>query len=627
MKNKIRFCGIALTAVIGFSMAACNMGIDDTSKPDITRPDTSKPDTSNPDTLEPNIVADYPEPELPQVDDNDLIGNADTAGADAVIILKRTTAEFTGTNVNIVQSDLYGTIVEISKSGTYVIQGTLEQGFVAVSKKDLNVTLVLNGVNIFCKNYAAITCLKKSNVTIVLAENSANYLTDGGEGADADGKYGYGYDSDEAPNAALLIRKDLTIKGPGKLIVKGGANNGIGSRANLKIEGGDITVTGKNNAIKGNDSITVTGGTFNLNSWGDGIKTDEDSVAEGLANINITGGDFTITAVNDAVETEAGLTITGANFKIKSGGGSSVAATTASAKGLKAGTDLVINSGTFNIDSNDDSIHSNGTVTINGGTFNLASGDDGIHADTRLTVNGGTINISKCYEGLESYDIDLNGGFVKIKASDDGINIAGGKDASASAANRPGQGGFRPGQPGGGGQQAINGTLTITGGEYYVESAGDGLDSNGSIVMKGGTVVVCGPTADPEVPIDYDGTFVMTGGTLVATGIFGSMAQQPGSSSAQYTFMAKFSSAVAAGSLINVSSASGAEIVTVKVGKAAKGIVVCSPLLEKGTTYKISSGGSHSGTVNALNLLVNGTYSGGAVLKTVTLNSIATTVN
>lgn len=36
------------------------------------------------------------------------------------------------------------------------------------------------------------------------------------------------------------------------------------------------------------------------------------------------------------------------------------------------------------------------------------------------------INITDSYEGLEAYDIEINGGTIKIVSSDDGLNAAGG---------------------------------------------------------------------------------------------------------------------------------------------------------------------------------------------------------
>ena len=550
----------------------------------------------------------------------------------AVISLNGNTAEYSGANVKITKSDYYGVIIEISNNGTYAVQGSLNHGFVAVSKKDLDVTIILNGANINCKNYAALVCLKKSNVTLVLADNTTNYLTDGGEDA-KDGSYDFGYDDEEKPNAALLIRRDLTIRGSGKLIVKGNANNGIGSRANLRIEGGDISVNAAYNAIKGNDSVTITGGSFNLVSGNDGIKTEETD--DGLGAISISGSTFVINSGRDSIQAGANLSISSSAFTISTAGGSSVPVINDSAKGMKAGTDLIIHSGTFVIDSNDDCMHSDGNITINNGNFTLSSGDDAIHADERLTVNGGTINILKCYEGLEAYDIDLNGGFIKIIASDDGINIAGGKDSSVNNPGggwRPGEGGFGGGRPGGGAQVSIiDGTLTITGGEYCIESGGDGLDSNGYIVMTGGTVVIFGPTSasSPDVPIDYDRSFTMSDGLIAGLGNNGQMLQQPNSSasSGQYSFLAKFgNSPIPAGSLICISSSSGTEIITIRALGDTRSLVLCSPLLNKGT-YKILAGGSHSGSVNALGLYQGGTYSGGSVIREFNISNMSTVIN
>ncbi|MCL2182811.1 MAG: carbohydrate-binding domain-containing protein, partial [Chitinispirillia bacterium] len=277
-------------------------------------------------------------------------------GDTTIINLKGTTADFTGNNVNIIEQDpYYGTIVEITGGGTYLVQGTLNKGFVAVSKKDLNVTVILKDAHITSPNYAPLVCLKKSDVTVVLATNSTNSLADGGQDA-ADGKYGFGYDPDEQPNAALLIRRNLTIKGTGKLNVTAKCNNGIGSRASLKIEGGDITVSAPNNALKGNDAVTIAGGTLNLTSGEDGIKTEERDA--GLGVVSVTGGSITITAGKDGVDASTGLNISNAAFKVKTGGGSGASGTVAtSAKGLKADSSITIFSGTFDIDSKDDAIH------------------------------------------------------------------------------------------------------------------------------------------------------------------------------------------------------------------------------------------------------------------------------
>ncbi|MDR1812941.1 MAG: carbohydrate-binding domain-containing protein [Candidatus Fibromonas sp.] len=494
-----------------------------------------------------------------------------------IIALKETTAEFIGKNVNIMQNGYYGTIVEINGSGTYIIQGSLSKGFISVSEKGLNVTIILNGVNIVSKNYAALTSLKKSRVILVLAENTVNSLSDGSKGA-VNSKYYQTYNSKKQPNATLLAHSNLTIRGSGKLIVNSRFNHGIRSRAGLKIEGGEIEVNAAKNALKGNNEIIISGGILEL----------------------VSG--------NDAVQASTSLSISNATLKIKTGGGSNVLAIAGSAKGLKAATDITIDSGTFDIDSNDDGIHSDGTLTINNGTFAISSGDDAIRSEKRLTVNGGTINITKCYEGLESYNIDLNGGFVRIKSSDDGINISGGGRVGDTEA-------------------IIDGTLTITGGEYHVESEGDAVDSNGNIEMSGGTIVAFGPTStgSTDRSIDFDLTFTMTGGLLVGLGYTTDKMKPPAlSDTAQYAFLAAID-AVPAGTLINVSSDSGTEVLTVKTLGSTRSLLVCSPLLGKGT-YIISSGGSHSGSANALGLYEGGVYSGGSVVKTFTISETTTDI-
>ena len=123
---------------------------------------------------------------------------------------------------------------------------------------------------------------------------------------------------------------------------------------------------------------------------------------------------------------------------------------------------------------------------------------------------------------------------------------------------RPG----RPGQPGSntGSTSGDSGTaqatdtplLTIAGGYTVVNAAGDGLDSNGNIVMTGGVIYVFGPSDNGNGAIDYgDGNYSMTisGGTLLAVGSSG-MAQAP-SNNGQAVFAASFRSALSAGTSVD----------------------------------------------------------------------------
>jgi hypothetical protein len=178
-----------------------------------------------------------------------------------------------------------------------------------------------------------------------------------------------------------------------------------------------------------------------------------------------------------------------------------------SCKGMKAANEITITGGTIDIDSADDSVHSDNTITIGGGSLSIAAGDDGIHAESSLVVNEGTIDITKCYEGLEAPAITINGGDIHIVASDDGINGA----ASSSA------GGIFGGM---GGMNENGAYLYINGGYIYVNAAGDGIDIGGSIEMTDGTVLVNGPTNSANGALDFS-SFNMKGGTIVAAGSSG----------------------------------------------------------------------------------------------------------
>ena len=111
-----------------------------------------------------------------------------------------------------------------------------------------------------------------------------------------------------------------------------------------------------------------------------------------------------------------------------------------SAKALKCSTNehenieniLIINDGTFKLDTSDDAIHSDYNITIRGGAFEISTGDNGVHADQylilgKLNADNSLININiqKSYEGLEGSNVYIYSGTYSIISSDDGINSAG----------------------------------------------------------------------------------------------------------------------------------------------------------------------------------------------------------
>ena len=519
--------------------------------------------------------------------------------------------------------------VTISNGGTYSISGTSSNSQIIVdSASEENVYLVLNNVDLTCTNNAPIYVKSAKNAIIVLPDNSENTITDGTT-------YTFEDSSTDEPNAAIFSKDDLTIKGNGSLTVNANYNNGITSKDDLKITGGNIYVTSADDGLMGKDSITIKGGNIDIIASGDGLKaTNTEDTEKGY--VLIEGGTLNITSTNDGIQAETNVNITDGTINITSGGGSvnsstktdsmqnpwgkwdsnsntSSSSDTSSAKAIKAVSNITIDGGNITIDSSDDSLHSNDNLTINGGTFEISSGDDGIHSDTTLEINGGDINISKSYEGIESTAITINDGTIHLVSSDDGLNAAGGNDSSSSN-GRAGQNNF---------SSSSGGTITINGGYIYVDASGDGIDANGSIEINDGTVIVNGPENGGNGALDYDSTCNINGGLFIAAGSSG-MAQSPSTSSKQNSVNV-FLSSQSANTLISIKNESGEDIVTFAPSKTYQSVIISSPNLQSNTKYTVYSGGTSTGNETD-GLYTDGSSSGGSEACNFTTSSTVTTV-
>ncbi|OMF84539.1 carbohydrate-binding domain-containing protein [Paenibacillus sp. FSL R7-0273] len=574
-----------------------------------------------------------------------------------------------------------GSTVTISAGGTYVLSGTLSDGQIIIDvQDDSSVHLVLNGATLTNSSSAPVYIKEAGKVIMTLEDGTVNTVTDGAN-------YVYPDAATDEPSAAIFSKADLTINGTGTLKVNGNYNDGITSKDDLKIVSGTIEVKAADDGLVGKDLVAVQDGSITITAEGDGIKSTNDEDTE-KGFIAIFGGSFDITAANDGIQGETSLVIDGGTYNLVTGGGSEsaevktgdeggfggggfggggmggggmrgqapsadgtqaappempagdaaagqgtppempaddAAASTDTAtatetesvsmKGLKSGGDLTVNGGSFTIDSADDAVHSNSSISVTGGEFQIETGDDGIHADSLTAISGGTINITKSYEGIEGANITISGGDIDVAASDDGVNVAGGNDTNA-------------GQTAGGQDQfasAGSNMLTITGGTLTVDASGDGLDSNGSITMSGGTVTVYGPTNDGNGALDFDGTFEMTGGYLIAAGSAG-MLQAPGDASSQYSIAMTFTDSQEAGQLVNLKDKDGNTIATFAPAKSYRAVVISSPDLKEGGTYTLSTGGSSTGTA-VDGVYTDGTYSGGTEVVSFDLSSSVTWLN
>lgn len=325
--------------------------------------------------------------------------------------------------------------------------------------------------------------------------------------------------------------------------------------------------------IKTNGDVIVNGGELTTTASGSGGHAIE-------ADGNITIGDGTTEPVIDVLTSGTNITITAGGGGGGPGGGNT--GNYDEAKALKTDMDFTINSGTINIDSN----------------------DDGVKALQGATVNGGTLNIIDSKEGVESPNITMNGGTSHVKSSDDGLNATAGT----------------------GGESSDGSMLAINGGYVHLDaSAGDPMDSNGEITVTGGLCVVHGPQSSPEVGIDVNGTALVHGGEIVVSGTNSNMTEGFTNASTQRSLIMKSTTSLPANTIIHLEDANGVEIFAFKPIRSYYSIVYSSPELANGT-YRLYSSGSHTGTVTD-GFITGGAYTAGTLESTITISGMVTTVN
>ncbi len=504
-------------------------------------------------------------------------------------------------------------ILNIGTAGVYRLTGTLEDGQILIDTEDEDpVILILDGVSVTCSNSAPLYIANASCTVIDLLPGTENQFTDAAS-------YTFEDSEDEEPDACIFSKDDLSITGEGSLVVQGNYKDGIASKDGLVIKGGDLSIQAADDGIRGKDYLVIKGGTFFIDAAGDGLRSTNEEDSD-CGYVYIASGTFEIEAGGDAIHAMTDALVREAVMEVVTGGGASATQNTStSTKGIKGLIYTVIDGGSFTLNSADDAIHSNRIMIINGGLFSIATGDDAFHADSLLVINDGRIGVTECYEGVESAVISICGGKLRIVSSDDGINVATGKDGSGNWPGRP------PGGPGG--------DEFATSGDYYffmedgyiaINSVGDGLDINGGVVMADGILIIDGPSSNMNGALDYDRSFAMNGGFLLGTGSSG-MAQAPGTGSEQQSVLVNFSSSKQAGTLVHLESGAGSDLFTFSPSKSYQSVVFSSPDLETGTNYTVYYGGSSSGSFQD-GLLVDGSYSPGTEYREFTISATTTLI-
>lgn len=358
------------------------------------------------------------------------------------------------------------------------------------------------------------------------------------------------------------------------------------------------------------------------------------TTASDSQNTLTNGG--TYTAIDDnnidaAIFSKSDLTLNGAG---------SLTITAKAGHGVMSKDDLVLTSGTYQIDAASHGLSGKDSVRIASGSYTIVSGKDGIHAenadDTSLGfvyLADGTFDITSDGDGISAgnwlqadggvYTVKAGGGSENVQKSDGEWQFGPGQQTESTDTTEEDTVSMKAIKAAGelilkGGKYSLdsaddtihsNANVTISDGEFTLASGDDGIHADSATTISGGTIditesyegieglsiditggetYVSGPTNDGNSALDYNGTGTVTGGIFIAAGSSG-MAENFGDSSTQGVMMVTVNSQ-AAGSAVSLSDSSGNELVSWTPEKEYTSVIISCPEITTGQEYTLTTG-------------------------------------
>lgn len=236
------------------------------------------------------------------------------------------------------------------------------------------------------------------------------------------------------------------------------------------------------------------------------------TLAEGTENTLANGSSFENAddGVDGALFSRDDLTINGSG---------ALSVSSPAGHGIVCKDDLVLTGGSYDIDSAYHGLDANDSIRIAGASLDIESGKDALHSENNDDDSLGFIYIeSGSIDAVTEGDGISSGAYVQIEGGSFTLVCGGGSENGTKSAQSGN--GFTGGGPGGmpGGDPIgsdgsntdsddvstkglkAGGDLYISGGEFLINSADDGIHSNASIVISGGSFEIS--TGDDGVHAD-----------------------------------------------------------------------------------------------------------------------------
>lgn len=477
----------------------------------------------------------------------------------------------------------------ITQGGTYVLTGSGKNIKLVVEAADTDqVHLVFQNLTLEGEG-TLLQVNKAQEVVISLTEGSQNALT---ESQTSD---------DEEVKATIHSQVPLTLNGTGNLTLTALTKNALEVEDDLKVLGGTYTVKAANHGFKAEGALAIEAATLSIEAGKDGLHAEQDETTE-RANISLNPTQLSIAATEDGVDAGNELTIKGGTITVSQ-----------SEEGLEARVIRQLG-GDVTIKSSDDGV--NASAGSSGKTTDTSATSK--TTDASATSNSADTSSSASQATTDSATASTSASQATAApaatSQADQVN----KDKNATppsppAGQAPPQGGQPPqnGQgPGGqppGGQEESDPSLQIIleGGTLAIDAEGDGIDSNGTVSISGGSLVVNGSVQGGNGPLDAAGDITITGGTVWALGT-SDMLQGFAQGSTQASITANI--AGTAGQTLIILDANGKEVTRQTASKDFKAVIMSSADLVDGQTYTIQVEGTTQTTTAALVTSVTGGF-------------------